>query len=119
MAANTFGRVVTSYVRYENMFLLNFVQTILFAYLVISALSTGEAWSNIKLFQEPWIVMVATFLFSCLNGYTLTEVYVLVVRCVDEHEREKICRWAAVFEQVGAVVGSLSCFLAVEMHWID
>ena len=104
MVGGTLGRFSSIMFRRMSLILSTALLTVLFALIFVFGSPGGHSAAA--------LVVVHLF-FAATFGATNTLLYKLTSIRHDVETSETLCKWLGVCEQVGAFVGSLSCFLLV------
>ena len=105
------GRILTAVRSYRNFAILQMVQTMFFAYLVIVA----SLQTNI---HDRYVVplpvsLTCMFMLSFTHGYIVTEVFQSV------SDSTEMSSWAGLINQAGALTGSFLLFIIVHIGVFD
>jgi len=108
------GAAATALFKIYNVTLLTLAQTIIFIFTLIPVFCSSRDALHHYPIPALYFLMIT---FSLLSGYCTTMVYLLVRRnlsAFDPVSVEKVSRWAAFANQIGAMIGSFGTMAFVK-----
>jgi len=104
LVAPPIGAILAGVYKFYRITVLSFIQTALFALLLVPALSSTN---RMLVLHDSWPMYIYMTLFGLLSGYNTTMAYLRTRRDFNTNpmDVEKVCRWVAFASQLGAMAG--------------
>jgi hypothetical protein len=120
-ASNLFGRLLTGWVHFRHLWLINVFCFICLAYELAVAMWPTLTGTDSEFPWPTWVLVPITGVSALANGYVSTEVFLAGDRRVvevlgDGSQIKRVRRWVSIANQAGSLVGTYLCVLVAHVH---
>jgi hypothetical protein len=120
-ASNLFGRLLTGWVHFRHLWLVNVFCFACLLYELAVAMWPTLTDKDVAFPLPTWVLVPVTGVSALANGYVSTEVFLAgdrrVVEVLGDGEHiKRVRRWVSIANQVGSLVGTYLCVLVVHVH---
>lgn len=120
-ASNLFGRLLTGFVHFRHLWLINVFCFICLAYELAVAMWPTLTGTDDDFPWPTWVLVPVTGVSALANGYVSTEVFLAGDRRVvevlgDGSQIKRVRRWVSIANQAGSLVGTYLCVLVAHVH---